>query len=138
MTWKKKGIKHDDKHEQLRLSKGSNLKQGRSDFILAEYETRPDVTVENIQQVRGVWNGDMRELHIVCNKHIPVEDAPGNQTAGIDLGIKNYLAIDYEGGASELYPGNILKEDKHYFTRKEYQTEGETGSSKRARKRKAQ
>ncbi|AFK21371.1 putative IS1341-type transposase [Haloferax mediterranei ATCC 33500] len=45
------GIKHDSKHNQLRLSKGFNLKQHRSDFILAQYETRPDVTVENIQQV---------------------------------------------------------------------------------------
>jgi putative transposase len=134
VTWKKKGIKHDDKHGQLRLSKGSNLKQGRSDFILAEYETRPDVEVENIQQVRGVWNGDMWELHIVCNKEIPVEDAPGEKKAAIDLGISNYLAIDYEDGASELYPGNTLKEDKHYFTQEEYQTEGENGPSKRAQK----
>ncbi len=134
MTWKKGAIKHDDKHGQLRLSKGSNLKQGWSDFILAEYETRPDVDVENIQQVRAVWNDDMWELHIVCKKEIPVKDAPGNKTAGIDLGIDNYLAIDYEDGVSELYPGNVLKEDKHYFTREKYQTEGENGPSKRARK----
>ncbi|ELY27150.1 transposase, partial [Halogeometricum borinquense DSM 11551] len=157
-------IKHDDKHGQLRLSKGFNLKESRSDFILAKYETRPDVEVENIQQVRAVWNGDEWELHLVCKTEIPVEDAeniqqvravwngdewelhlvckteipvedaPGNNTAGIDLGISNYLAIDYEDGPSELYPGNVLKEDKHYFTREEYQTEGENGPSKRARK----
>ena len=30
------------------------------------------------------------------------------------------------GGESVLYPGNSLKEDKHYFTRAEYDTEGET------------
>uniref|UniRef100_UPI003EC13F3D RNA-guided endonuclease InsQ/TnpB family protein n=1 Tax=Halobaculum sp. EA56 TaxID=3421648 RepID=UPI003EC13F3D len=47
---------------------------------------------------------------------------------------RNYLAIDYEDGESELYPGNVLKEDKHYFTREEYQTEGENGPSKRAQK----
>jgi putative transposase len=134
VTWKQKGIKHDDKHGQLRLSKGFNLKENRSDFILAEYETRPDVEVENIQQVRAVWNGDEWELHLVCKKTIPVEDAPGDNTAGIDLGISNYLAIDYEDGSSELYPGNMLKEDKHYFTRDEYQTEGENGPSKRALK----
>jgi len=63
---------------------------------------------------------------------IPVENAPGNNTAGIDLGITNYLAIDYEGGPSELYPGNTLKEDKHYFTRKLYQSEGSGGPSERA------
>jgi len=62
--------------------------------------------------VRAVWNGDRWELHIVCKKEIPVEDAPGDNTAGIDLGISNYLAIDYEDGPSELYPGNVLKEDK--------------------------
>ena len=132
ITWKKKGIRHDAKHGQIRLSKGFNLKDSRSDFILVEYETRPDVTVENIQQVRAVWNGDRWELHIVCNKQIPVEDAPGDNTAGIDLGISNYLAIDYENGDSELYPGNTLKEDKHYFTHDEYQTEGENGPSNRA------
>ena len=56
MTWKQKGIKHDDKHGQVRLSKGWNLKDGGSDFILAEYETRPDGQVENIRQ--AVWSGD--------------------------------------------------------------------------------
>lgn len=74
----------------------------------------------------------MWELHVVCKKEIPVEDAPGNKTSGIDLGISNYLAIEYEDGASELYPGNTLKEDKHYFTREEYQTEGENGPSQKA------
>jgi len=81
--------------------------------------------------VRAVWNGKRWELHLVCEKRIPVEDAPGDKTVGIDLGISNYLAIDYEDGPSEVYPGNRLKEDKHYFTCEEYQTEGENGPSKR-------
>ncbi len=132
VTWKQKGIKHDDKHGQIRLSKGFNLKESRSDFILVEYETRPDVAVENIQQVRAVWNGDRWKLHLVCRKQIPVEDASGDNTAGIDLGISNYLAIDYENGESELYPANRLKQNKHYFSREEYQTEGDNGPSKRA------
>jgi len=49
VTWEQNGIKHDSKHNQLRLSKGFKLKNHRSDVILCEYETRPDVTVENIQ-----------------------------------------------------------------------------------------
>ncbi len=134
MTWKQNSIKHNAKHNRVRLSKGWNLKDGRSDFILAEYETRPDVEIKNIQQVRAVYNNDKWELHLVCKKQIPVEDAPGDNTTGIDLGISNYLAIDYEDGPSELYPGNTLKEDKHYLTREEYQTEGENGPSMRARK----
>lgn len=132
MTWKQNGIKHDSKHNQLRLSKGFNLKNHRSDFILCEYETRPDVAVENIQQVRAVWNGDRWELHLVCKVEIPVEDSPGDRTAGIDLGISNYLVIAYDDGDAELYPGNVLKQDKHYFTRNEYDTEGKNGSSRRA------
>jgi len=127
VTWKQMGIKHDSKHNQLRLSKGFNLKNHRSDFILAEYETRPDVTVENIQQVRAVWNGDRWEIHLVCKVEIPVEDAPGDNTAGLDLGIKNYLAITYDDGDAELYPGNVLKQDKHYFTRGEYELKVRTG-----------
>ena len=111
MTWKQNGIKHDPKHNHLRLSKGFNLKTHRSDFILCEYETRPDVTVDNIQQVRAVWNGDQWELHLVCKVEIPVEDAPGDNTAGIDLGISNYLAIAYDDGEAELYLGNVLKQD---------------------------
>jgi putative transposase len=132
VTWKQMGIKHDAKHGKLRLSKGSNLKTHRSDFILVEYVTRPDVTVENIQQVRAVWNGDRWELHLVCKKEILDEDAPGANTAGIDLGITNYLAIAYDDGEAALYPGNVLKQDKHYYTREEYDTEGENGPSRRA------
>jgi predicted HTH domain antitoxin len=69
------------------------LKTHRSDVVLAEYETRPDVTVETIQQVRVVWNSDRWGLCLVCKVQVPVEDAPGDNTAGIDLGISNYLAI---------------------------------------------
>src|SRR6056297_2533975 len=95
-------------------------------------KTRPDVTVENAQQPRAVWNGDRWELHLVCEKQIPVEDTPGDKTAGIELGMNNYLAIAYEDGPSDLCPGNRLRQNKHYFTRIEYQTEGEYGSSQRA------
>ncbi len=134
VTWKQKGIKHDTKHGQGRLSEGwnLNLKDRRSDFILVEYETPPDVEDENIQQVRAVWNGDEWELHLVCQKEIP--DAPDDKTAGIDLGISNYLVINDEDGAYELYPEYVPKQNKHYFTREEYQTEGENGSWKRGRK----
>ena len=134
VTWKQNGIKHDSKHDKLRLSKGSNLKEHRSDFILCEYETRPDVRIENIQQVRAVWTGTEWELHLVCRVEIPTEDSPGDKTAGIDLGISQYLAIDYEDSTPELYPGNVLKEDKHYFTREEYQTEGPNGPSNKAKR----
>ncbi|ERG99738.1 MAG: hypothetical protein J07HQX50_00890 [Haloquadratum sp. J07HQX50] len=40
---------------------------------------------------------------------MPVEDAPGDNTAGIGLGIKNYRA--YEHGGAELYLGNVLKQE---------------------------
>ena len=48
--------------------------------------------------------------------------------------MNNSLAIDSKDGTSELYPGNVLKEDKHYFIRDEYDTEGENDPSKRALK----
>jgi len=132
MTWKQNGIRHDTRHNKLRLSKGFNLKEYRSDFILCEYETRPDVTVDSLQQVRAVWNGDNWELHLVCNIEIPTEDAPGDNTAGIDLGICQYASVAYDDGDTTLYPGNVLKQDKHYFTCDEYDTEGENGPSRRA------
>jgi len=82
--------------------------------------------------VRAVRNGDRWELHLVCKVEIPVEDAPGDNPTGIDLGISNYLAIAYDDGDAELYPRNVLKQDKHYFTRDEYDIEGENGPSRRA------
>ena len=78
------------------------------------------MNVKNIQQVRVVWDGDRWELHLVCKVAIPVEDAPSDNTMGIDFGINNYLAIAYDDGDAELYPKNVLKQDKHYFTREEY------------------
>ncbi len=133
VTWKKDAIWHDEHNNRLRLSKGSNHKTKRDDYILCEFETRPDVTVEGIQVVRSVWNGDVWELHIVCKKEIEIDEKPNGKTAGIDLGINNYLAISYGNGVTkEIYPANTLKEDKHYFTLKEYKTEGENGPSEKA------
>ena len=98
VTWKQKAIKHDAANERLRLAKGRNFKQHRSDFILCEYETRPDIEVENIQQVRAVYDKstDRWELHIVCRRDIYPE-SPGDATAGIDLGSCNYLTIAFDG-----------------------------------------
>lgn len=61
ITFKEDGFKLDTEHQQVRLSKGKNLKDGWSDFILCEYDTGPDTDltdVESVQQVRIVWNGD--------------------------------------------------------------------------------
>ena len=41
VTFKEDGFKLDTKHQQVRLSKGKNLKDGWADFILCEYETGP-------------------------------------------------------------------------------------------------
>jgi len=70
VTWKQKGIKHDAKHGQLRLSKGWNLKDRRLDFILAAYETCPDVQVENddLSDIREDENGDSRNWGQSGNK----------------------------------------------------------------------
>ena len=53
VTWKQNGIRHDTKHDRIRLSKGKTHKDGR-DFILCEYETPPEVTLKHIHQVRAV------------------------------------------------------------------------------------
>jgi hypothetical protein len=67
-----------------------------------------------------MWNGDKREVHLVCWREIPIEDVSGDKTAGIELEISNYLVISYENRSAELYPGNVLKED----ICEEYQTDG--------------
>ena len=120
MTWKQNGIRHDTKHNQIRLSKGFNLKKSRDDYILVEYETRDDVTVENLQQVRAVYDAasEQWELHLVCKHEVDTPDAPGDATAGIDLGICNFAAVAYSTDDADLYPGNQLKEDEYYFQKK--------------------
>jgi putative transposase len=136
VTFKQAAIKHDTKHGYLRLSKGSNLKADRSDYVLCDYETRPDVDLSDesvsIQQVRAVWSGDEWDLHIVCDVEQTVPDPPGDTTAGIDIGICNLAAVSF-GDEALLYPGGALKEDKHYFKQIEYDCEGENGPSNTAR-----
>ena len=59
------------------------------------------------------------------------EEPAGNKVTGVDLGICVTAAVAYPDEAV-LYKGNTLKEDKHYFTRQEYETEGSNGPSNRA------
>lgn len=134
VTFKEDGFKLDTDHQQVRLSKGANLKDGWADFTLCEYDTGPDAdltNVERVQQVRAVWNGEQWELHFVCNVQIDVDETPSDGTAGIDLGICNTAAVSL-GDETLLYPGNALKEDAHYFRQVEYDTEGDEGPSNRS------
>jgi putative transposase len=118
VSFKPAGFKHDAQFTRVRLSKGRNLKQHRSDFILCEYQTRPDVdlTEWDIQQVRAVYKLDEWRLQFVCRTIIDPEP-PGDDVAGVDLGICNFAAVSF-GGESVLYPGGALKEDEYYFTKK--------------------
>lgn len=136
VTWKANGFRHDTKHNRFRLSKGKLHKESprARDYILVEYDAPPEVEVENVQQVRAVWNsGKQRwELHVVC-KHEIAAESPGEKVAGVDLGICNAAAVALPDNAL-LYPGNTLKEDMHYFTQQEYDTEGENGPSNEAQR----
>lgn len=137
VTWKQKGFRLDTKHDHVRLSKGANLKDGgrhARDYILCEYDTRPDVdlaAVESVQQVRAVWTGEEWELHIVYHTRIDSPEQPGERTAGVDLGIVNVAALSIHD-TSILYPGNALKEDAHNFRQVEYETEADDGPSNKA------
>ena len=119
VTWKQKGIRHDKRHNRVRLSKGANHKDHPRDYdyILVEYETRPGVTVENIKQVRAVYDSakERWKLHFACKREVETPDAPGDESAGIDLGICNFAAVAYSTERAELYPGNCLKQDGYYF-----------------------
>jgi putative transposase len=122
VTWKQEGIRHDTKHDRVRLSKGANHKEHPKawEYILVEYEGRDDVSVANLQQVRAVYdsfNGRW-ELHLVCKDEIEPPDSPGEETAGIDLGICNVAAVAYSTEEADLYPGNRLKQDGYYFPKK--------------------
>ena len=86
-------------------------------YILVEYETAPGVTVENLQQVRAVYDRAKERwgLHLVCKDKIETPTAPGTETAGIDLGICNFATVAYSTEDADLYPGNRLKQDGYYF-----------------------
>ncbi|MFB1066547.1 RNA-guided endonuclease InsQ/TnpB family protein [Natrinema sp. H-ect4] len=134
VTFKPDGFKHDPNNNRVRLSKGSKLKDNWSDFLLCEYHTRPDVDlseVSKVQNVRAVWTGNEWELHFVCKVKTETEDSGGDEVAGIDLGIKNIATVAFPDEYI-LYPGNAVKQDKHYFTRAEYDTGGENGPSEKS------
>jgi len=118
VTFKSDDFKHDPGNNQrVRLSKGSNLKEHFSDFILCEYQTRPDVDlseVNKVQNVRAVWNGDEWELHFVCKINLKTNDSVGDGVAGIDLGIKNIATVAFPDVRHVLYP-NSLKQDNQRF-----------------------
>ena len=99
------------------------------DYILIEYETRPEVTVENLQQVRAVYDNTKErwELHLVCNDKIKTPTAPGEETAGIDLGISNFAAVAYSTEEADLYPGNRLKQGSYYFPKEIANCDDSTG-----------
>lgn len=116
VTFKEAGFKHDATNGRIRLSKGRNLKEHRSDFI------PPERAVENVQQVRAVHEHGVWRLHIVCRVEIGVSESPGNAVAGIDLGICNVAAVSF-GDESLLYPGGALKADEYYFAKKRAETD---------------
>ncbi|WP_248910237.1 RNA-guided endonuclease InsQ/TnpB family protein [Halocatena marina] len=115
VTFKEDGFKHDPKNGRIRLSKGRNLKAHWSDFLLCEYETRPDAEIEKVQLVRAVYEHGEWRLHIVCRHEVETSSSD-DRTAGIDLGICNFATISYGDGAT-LYPGGALKEDLYYFAK---------------------
>ena len=111
VTFKEDGFKHDAENGRVRLSKGRNLKESWSDFILCEYEADPDADIENVQQIRAVYERGEWRLHFICRHEINPE-LPGDAVAGIDLGICNLAAVSF-GDEGVLYPGGALKEDEY-------------------------
>ena len=109
--------------------------QYAADYLLCEYTLhttdRTLEDIETVQTVRSVWTGDEWELYFVCKVRVEAAADPGEKTAGVDLGICNTAAVSI-GDETLLYSGNALKEDAHYFRQKEYDTEGENGSSQTA------
>ncbi len=63
---------------------------------------------------RGYSTGRIR-LCVLRLYRIETPTAPGNETAGIDLGICNFAAVAYSTEEADLYPGNRLKQDGYYF-----------------------
>jgi putative transposase len=132
VTFKTAGFKHDAENGRVRLSKGKNLKEHHSDFLLCEYDSIGPAsrTIENVQQVRAVYEHGIWRLHFVCRVEIETADAPGDGVAGIDLGICNFAAVSF-GDEAVLYPGGALKEDEYYFAKERATTDDPTSREAR-------
>ena len=113
VAFKQDGFKHDPENGRVRLSKGRNLKDGWSDFILCEYAADTDEDIENVQQVKAVYDDGEWRLHFICRHEVDPE-TPGDEVAGIDLGMCNLAAVSF-GDEGVLYPGGALKEDEYWF-----------------------
>jgi putative transposase len=137
VTFKEDGFKHDPENSRVRLSKGRNLKDSWSDFILCEYAADPDITIENVQQVRAVYERGEWRLHFVC-RHEITPAPPGDGVAGIDLGISNFAAVSF-GEETMLYPGGALKEDEYWFQKQRAKCDdaGSIGADRLDRRRAA-
>ena len=132
ITFKAAGFKHDTHNNRVRLSKGKNLKEEWSDFVLCEYDAigPSGRTIENVQQVRAVYEHGIWRLHFVCRVSIDDRESPGDGVAGIDLGICNLATVSY-GDESVLYPGGALKADEYYFAKKRAETDDSTSREAR-------
>jgi putative transposase len=64
--------------------------------------------------VRAVYKRGEWRIQFVCT-HEPAAEPPGEETAGVDLGIVNVAAVSYSTGDTELYPGHALREDEYYL-----------------------
>ena len=51
----------------------------------------------------------------MCKHEVETPDAPGKETAGVDLGICHFAAVAYSIKQADLYPGNRLNQDGYYF-----------------------
>ena len=76
-------------------------------------------------------HGEWR-LQFVCKYDLGDVTAPGEETAGVDLGITNLAAVSFSTGKTELYPAHALKEDEYYFL-KEIAKCNQPGSNKATR-----
>jgi len=136
VTFKEDGFKHDPNHNQVRLSKGENLKDRWGDSVLCEYENRNDIDlseVDTVQSLRAVWNGKEWTVHFVCEEMIETPDSLGDGVAGVDPGVSNIAAVAFPD-EYVLYLGNTIKQDNHYFQQREYDTEGENDPSQQAQR----
>jgi len=126
VTWKNNDdhtVKHHPDEQVLELSD-----ENWGSCIKIEYSSRKEL--HDIDQVRAVHD-DGWKLHVVYEDEVKESSSPGDRTAGIDLGVENFLAISF-GDETRLYPGNQMKENIHYAQQIEYECEGSNGWSNRA------
>lgn len=117
LTYKRYHFKINENDNLIRLSKGRTKGTKERKYLWLKISPPPTADLSNPKEVKLVHTDDKWEAHVSCKVEMVDRESPGDEVAGIDLGIVNFSAVAYPH-ENHLYKGDKLKEDEYYFLKK--------------------